>query len=449
MLMISEIPLVLILLGALFLGFLLGYLVHKLSIVARYVSKAEIENSYLPITQYKLVIEQLNDSKFNETALQNQVIELTTSLATLRAQNVEWDKRMLEQTQEIQSLQAKAKLEFEQISQSILEEKSRKFTNQNEENLNRLINPLKDHIAKFEENMQKRFLEESLDRNTLKGEISSLKQLNQQISQDAINLTSALKGNSKFQGDWGEAQLETLLQQAGLEKNLHYLIQETKTNETGKKQRPDFIILLPDKKHLIIDAKVSLTAFERYHRVEETKEKEKALQEHLFSLRKHIRDLGDKKYQQLETLKTPDYVLLFVPIEPAFSLALQADATLFQEALERNIVLVTTSTLLATLRTVSFLWNQDKQSKNVAEIARQSGLLVDKFVSFLEDIKDISEKLTKAQESVHSAMNKLSHSPRKGETLVGRVQNISQLGARHSKSIPPEWIEDDPILPLE
>jgi DNA recombination protein RmuC len=356
---------------------------------------------------------------------------------------------MLEQTQEIQSLQAKAKLEFEQISQSILEEKSRKFTNQNEENLNRLINPLKDHIAKFEENMQKRFLEESLDRNTLKGEISSLKQLNQQISQDAINLTSALKGNSKFQGDWGEAQLETLLQQAGLEKNLHYLIQETKTNETGKKQRPDFIILLPDKKHLIIDAKVSLTAFERYHRVEETKEKEKALQEHLFSLRKHIRDLGDKKYQQLETLKTPDYVLLFVPIEPAFSLALQADATLFQEALERNIVLVTTSTLLATLRTVSFLWNQDKQSKNVAEIARQSGLLVDKFVSFLEDIKDIAEKLTKAQESVQSAMNKLSQSPRKGETLVGRVQNISQLGARHSKSIPPEWIEDDPILPLE
>jgi DNA recombination protein RmuC len=424
-------------------------LVHKLSIVARYVSKAEIENSYLPKTQYNLVIEQLNDSKFNETALQNQVIELTTSLATLRAQNVEWDKRMLEQTQEIQSLQAKAKLEFEQISQSILEEKSRKFTNQNEENLNRLINPLKDHIAKFEENMQKRFLEESLDRNTLKGEISSLKQLNQQISQDAINLTSALKGNSKFQGDWGEAQLETLLQQAGLEKNLHYLIQETKTNETGKKQRPDFIILLPDKKHLIIDAKVSLTAFERYHRVEETKEKEKALQEHLFSLRKHIRDLGDKKYQQLETLKTPDYVLLFVPIEPAFSLALQADATLFQEALERNIVLVTTSTLLATLRTVSFIWNQDKQSKNVAEIARQSGLLVDKFVSFLEDIKDIAEKLTKAQESVQSAMNKLSQSPRKGETLVGRVQNISQLGARHSKSIPPEWIEDDPILPLE
>jgi DNA recombination protein RmuC len=408
-----------------------------------------LEKSYLPKSQYSQLVDQLNDSKFNETTLQNKVLELTASLASLKAQNIEWDKRLMEQSQEIKVLQEKAKLEFEQISQAIMEEKSRKFTNQNEENLNRLINPLKDHIAKFEENMQKRFLEESLDRNTLKGEISSLKQLNQQISQDAINLTSALKGNSKFQGDWGEAQLETLLQQAGLEKNLHYLIQESKTNEAGKKQRPDFIILLPNKKHLIIDAKVSLTAFERYHRVEETKEKEKALQEHLFSLRKHIRDLGEKKYQQISSLESPDYVLLFVPIEPAFSLALQSDATLFQEALERNIVLVTTSTLLATLRTVSFLWNQDKQSKNVAEIARQSGLLVDKFVSFLEDLKDVADKLMKAQESVHAAMNKLSQSPRKAETLVGRVKYISQLGASHSKSIPTEWIDDESILPLE
>lgn len=445
----NEIPLVILLVGAILLGFFLGFLVHKLNVLAQYVSKVELEKSYLPKSQYSQLVDQLNDSKFNETTLQNKVLELTASLASLKAQNIEWDKRLMEQSQEIKVLQEKAKLEFEQISQAIMEEKSRKFTNQNEENLNRLINPLKDHIAKFEENMQKRFLEESLDRNTLKGEISSLKQLNQQISQDAINLTSALKGNSKFQGDWGEAQLETLLQQAGLEKNLHYLIQESKTNEAGKKQRPDFIILLPNKKHLIIDAKFSLTAFERYHRVEETKEKEKALQEHLFSLRKHIRDLGEKKYQQISSLESPDYVLLFVPIEPAFSLALQSDATLFQEALERNIVLVTTSTLLATLRTVSFLWNQDKQSKNVAEIARQSGLLVDKFVSFLEDLKDVADKLMKAQESVHAAMNKLSQSPRKAETLVGRVKYISQLGASHSKSIPTEWIDDESILPLE
>lgn len=445
----NEIPLVILLVGAILLGFFLGFLVHKLNVLAQYVSKVELEKSYLPKSQYSQLVDQLNDSKFNETTLQNKVLELTASLASLKAQNIEWDKRLMEQSQEIKVLQEKAKLEFEQISQAIMEEKSRKFTNQNEENLNRLINPLKDHIAKFEENMQKRFLEESLDRNTLKGEISSLKQLNQQISQDAINLTSALKGNSKFQGDWGEAQLETLLQQAGLEKNLHYLIQESKTNEAGKKQRPDFIILLPNKKHLIIDAKVSLTAFERYHRVEETKEKEKALQEHLFSLRKHIRDLGEKKYQQISSLESPDYVLLFVPIEPAFSLALQSDATLFQEALERNIVLVTTSTLLATLRTVSFLWNQDKQSKNVAEIARQSGLLVDKFVSFLEDLKDVADKLMKAQESVHAAMNKLSQSPRKAETLVGRVKYISQLGVSHSKSIPTEWIDDESILPLE
>lgn len=435
--------------GAVTVGFLLGFVVQKLNLTAHYLSKKEVENSYVPKGQYDAVIHQLNIAKSVETAQQCQILELTGTLSATKAQNIEWDKRLMEQTKEIQALQSKARLEFEQLSNAILEEKSKKFTHQNEENLTRLINPLKEHIAKFEENMQKRFKEESLDRNTLKGEISSLKQLNQQISQDAINLTSALKGNSKFQGDWGEAQLETLLQQAGLEKNLHYLIQETKTNEAGKKQRPDFIILLPNKKHLIIDAKVSLTAFERYHRVEETKEKEKALQEHLFSLRKHIRDLGEKKYQQLASLESPDYVLLFIPIEPAFSLALQSDTTLFQEALERNIVLVTTSTLLATLRTVSFIWNQDKQSKNVAEIARQSGLLVDKFVAFLEDIKEVADKLTKAQESVHAAMNKLSQSPRKAETLVGRVKYISQLGASHTKSIPTEWIEDETILPLE
>jgi DNA recombination protein RmuC len=439
----------LLLFGAIIVGFLLGFVVQKLTVAAHYLSKKEVEKNYVPRVQYDAVVHQLNNAKSVETAQQYQILELTGTLSATKAQNIEWDKRLLEQTKEIQALQSKARLEFEQLSQAILEEKSKKFTHQNEENLTRLINPLKEHIAKFEENMQKRFQEETLDRNTLKVEINSLKQLNQQISQDAINLTSALKGNSKFQGDWGEAQLETLLQQAGLEKNIHYLIQETKTNETGKKQRPDFIILLPDNKHLIIDAKVSLTAFERYHRLDDVKEKEKALQEHLFSLRKHIRELGDKKYQQLETLKSPDYVLLFIPIEPAFSLALLSDANLFQEALERNIVLVTTSTLLATLRTVSFIWNQDKQSKNVAEIARQSGLLVDKFVLFLEDIKDISDKLTKAQESVHSAMNKLMLSPKKGDTLVGRVKTISHLGARHTKPIPTEWIDDETILSSE
>jgi DNA recombination protein RmuC len=435
--------------GTLLTGFFLGFLVHKLRVLTRYTSKSELEKSYLPKSQYSLLVEQLNLSKQSEATLQQQVIELTASLATLRAQNVEWDKRLLEQSLEIKALQEKAKFEFEQISQAIMEEKSRKFTHQNEENLHRLLLPLKEHIAHFEANMQKKFQEEWIDRNTLKLEINALKALNLQISQDALNLTSALKGNSKFQGDWGEAQLETLLQQAGLEKNLHYLVQETKTNETGKKQRPDFIILLPNKKHLIIDAKVSLTAFERYHRVEEPKEKEKALQEHLFSVRKHIRTLGEKNYQQLDTLESPDYVLLFVPVEPAFSLALQTDVNLFQEALERNIVLVTTSTLLATLRTVSFIWNQEKQSRNVVEIARQSGLLVDKFVAFLDDLKDIADKLTRAQESVHAAMNKLSQSPKRAETLLGRVKYISQLGAGHSKSIPKEWIEDDPILPLE
>lgn len=211
----------LLLFGAIIVGFLLGFVVQKLTVAAHFLSKKEVENNFVPKVQYESVVHQLNNAKSVETAQQYQILELTSTLSATKAQNIEWDKRLLEQSKEIQALQSKARLEFEQLSQAILEEKSKKFTHQNEENLTRLINPLKEHIAKFEENMQKRFQEESLDRNTLKVEINTLKQLNQQISQDAVNLTSALRGNSKFQGDWGEAQLETLLQQAGLEKNIH------------------------------------------------------------------------------------------------------------------------------------------------------------------------------------------------------------------------------------
>lgn len=200
----SEIPIGLLLSGALFLGFLIGFLYIKLSIASQYLQKAEVQHAFIPKAQYLLVTEQLNEARANEAQWQQQMIDLNATLAAVRAQNKEWDKRLTEQSVEIQALQEKAKLEFEQLSQAILEEKSKKFTHQNEENLTRLINPLKEHIAKFEENMQKRFQEETLDRNTLKGEINSLKQLNLQISQDAVNLTSALKGNSKFQGDWGK-----------------------------------------------------------------------------------------------------------------------------------------------------------------------------------------------------------------------------------------------------
>jgi len=432
-----------------FLGIVLGYLIRHLRGASRYFSKEDITAGFIPKAQHDYVLGHLQEATHRENVLQEKLRQQGEELAVERTRSLEWDKRMAEQAKEIMALQEKARIEFEKVSRALLEEKSQKFTHQNEENLHRLIAPLKEHISLFEENMQKRFLQETLDRSALKNEIGSLKTLNQQIAQDAVQLTNALKGNTKFQGDWGEAQLETLLQHAGLERKVHYLAQESLTGEAGNRQRPDFIVFLPDNKHLLIDAKVSLTAFERYHRVEDTRERDKALQEHLLSLRRHIRQLGERQYQQLENLESPDYVLLFVPVEPAFSLALQTDATLFQEALERNVVMVTTSTLLATLRTVSFIWKQEKQSRNVAEIARQSGLLIDKFVAFMEDIQDVADKLGKAQDSVQSAMNKLSQSPRKGDTLLGRARAISQLGARHSKPLPEVGHDEGIISPSE
>ena len=300
--------------------------------------------------------------------------------------------------------------------------------------------PLKERIKEFETNIERRYIDKTKDLISLKKEIEQLRDLNVQLSEDANNLATALKGDNKTQGDWGEFQLELLLEKAGLVKDIHFTTQLSFKDNNGQQKRPDFIIYLPNKKHLVIDSKVSLVAYEKYYNADRSKKRDKHIKAHLDSLRQHIKDLASKNYQHLYQINSPDYLLLFVPIEPAFNLAVQNDSRLFLDALDKNIVIVTTSTLLATMRTVSYIWKQEKQKKSVMEIARQSGLLYDKFCSFVEDLQNIGNKLNNAQDAYNNAMNKLVDSKKFGDTLVGRAEKIKELGARTNKSIPKDLL---------
>ena len=347
--------LLLFLLITLILGAALSWLFAKLYFQAKAVLKADLEKNYV-LREVHQALQVQSDLHRDDLLDKEEEIKLLTARLSSQEQiilNLE-DKFELQKS-EIENLQQRSKIEFENIANRLLEEKSQKFTAQNQQQLNDILNPLKEKIKSFEEGVEKRFLEETKDRVSLKKEIEQLYNLNQQLSQDANNLASALKGENKAQGDWGEVQLELLLQRAGLVKDIHYQVQASFKDENGFMKRPDFIINLPEDKHLIVDSKVSLVAYEQYFNSSDNTEKTKHLKSHLQSLRNHIKDLSSKNYQGLYQINAPDYLLLFVPIEPAFTVATQEDAKLFLEALDQNIVLVTTSTLLATMRTVSYI----------------------------------------------------------------------------------------------
>jgi DNA recombination protein RmuC len=372
--------------------------------------------------------------------------ELRDALAQLAAREQQifhLENTLRHQKGEVEQLQAKFKTEFENIANRLLEEKSQRFSAQNAQQLQSVLFPLKEKIKEFEESVERKFLEETREKTSLKKELEQLHQLNRQLSLDAHNLATALKGQSKVQGDWGEMQLETLLEKSGLQKGVHFLTQATFRDDDGAAKRPDFIISLPDNKHLIVDAKVSLTAFERYFNANDPAERDQHLKAHIGSLRNHIDNLSRTNYQMLYQINTPDYLLLFVPLESALNTASQADPKLFTDALERNIVLVTTSSLLATMRTVAHLWKQEKQARSVLEIARQSGLLYDKFVAFVEDLRTIGARLDNARSAYDDAMNKLSSAARPGDTLIGKAEKIRELGARTTKSLPQDLIPDE------
>ncbi len=335
------------------------------------------------------------------------------------------------QQQETEKLQKKFTTEFENLANKILEEKTTKFTIQNKENIATILNPLKEKIDGFEKKVEDTHKESISHHASLKQQILGLKDLNEQMSKEAVNLTKALKGDSKIQGDWGETQLEILLEKANLTKEIHYTTQGGYRDHDGKLKKPDFIINLPDDRHLIIDSKVSLTAYESYANAENTVEKEAHLKKHMESMRKHFKDLSSKKYASLYEINSPDYVLMFVPIEPALMVALNKTNDLYLEALDKNIVLVSTSTLLATLSTIASMWRQENQKKNVLAIAEQAGRLYDQFVNLTEDLIKVGNQLKTVQGSYDSSMKKLTG---KGN-LVTKVEKIKKLGAKANKSI--------------
>jgi DNA recombination protein RmuC len=347
---------------------------------------------------------------------------------------------------EKEELQKRLVTEFENIASKILEEKSQKFTEQNKSNLDIILNPLKEKIKTFEEKVDKAYKEESAERITLKAEIKNLVELNKQVSEEANNLAKALKGDNKMQGNWGEVILEKILERSGLAKDLEYITQFQTSNESGKTIKPDVVVLLPDNKHIVIDSKVSLTAYESFVNADDESFREKYSKEHISSVKNHIKLLSEKNYQASSEFNTPDFVLMFIPIESSFSMAIQSDAELFNFAWERKIVMVSPSTLLATLRTISSLWKQEKQTKNALEIAKQGGALYDKFVGFVEDLEKIGKSIDTTQAAYSSAMNKLQSG---SGNLIKRVQDIEKLGAKTTKSLSEKYLEKNDNQPLK
>lgn len=360
----------------------------------------------------------------------NQLIGLKSQLA---AQNESLQQLLDSQKEEIVKIQEEAKLQFENLANKILEEKTLKFTEQNQQNLKNILNPLQEKITDFEKKVENTH-KESIDYHAaLRQQILGLKEMNLQMSKETLNLTKALKGDSKIQGNWGELVLERVLEKSGLEKGREYEIQKSFTTEEGNRVQPDVIINLPDGKKMIVDSKVSLTAYEKYINEEDDEQKNSFLKEHVNSLKRHVEQLGSKNYQHLYQMESPDFVLLFIPIEPAFAIALNEDTQLYNKAFERNIVIVTPSTLLATLRTIDSMWTNQKQQENAYEIAKQAGALYDKFDGFVTDLVKIGKKMDEAKTEYEGAMNKLVDG--KGN-LITSVQKLKIMGAKAKKSLP-------------
>lgn len=433
---------ILYLLIGLIIGFLLAFffLKSKKTISLEEVNKLNEEINSLRIESGKLTerIKLLEDDKQSlKSELENERSKsekLNAENSSLKSDYVNLQQRFNEQKAEIEELQQRFVKEFENLANKIFEEKSAKFTEQNKEKLSEILNPLREKISEFEKKVEETNKESIRGHSSLKEQLEMLRQMNQQITQEAKNLTEALKGQSKTQGNWGEFILESILEKSGLVKGREYAVQESLTTESGKRYQPDVIINLPENKSIVIDSKVSLIAYERYISAEDETEKAKALRDHVLSIRSHLKSLSSKNYQSLYNLNSLDFVLMFMPIEPAFALAVQNDANLFNDAFEMNIVIVSPSTLLATLRTIASIWRQENQNRNAMEIARQAGALYDKFVNFYNDLLDVGKKLDAAKDSYEEAMKKV-HDGR--GNLIAGVEKMKQLGAKASKSIPP------------
>ncbi|MBC5773582.1 DNA recombination protein RmuC [Pontibacter sp. KCTC 32443] len=419
--------------AAFLVGLIVAYLAlkGKISALQQSINQAAVAQGVLE-GQAKLKAEESEQLKAQLRETQTEILDLTNALTKAETDYDYLNKRLQEQTAELEQLREKFLQQFTSISNQVLMNNAEHFKKVSAENLEQILSPLKDRIKEFEAKVDATYEKSLKDSVSLKEQITQLASLNQQMSQDALNLTKALKGESKTQGNWGEYLLESLLEKSGLRKGLHYEREEVRQNDESKVYRPDVIIRLPDSKHLIIDSKLSLVAYEAYCSCEDDTQLETYLRSHINSIRTHYRDLSSKNYHRLSGINSPDFVMMYIPIEPAFNLALQNDHDLFTDAFEKNIVLVTTSTLLATLRTVAGVWRQEDQKRNVIRIAEESGKLYDKFVGFVDDLKTIGKHIEQSQSAYGLAMNKLTEG--KGN-LIRKVEQLKELGAKTSKTI--------------
>ncbi|MDC6365039.1 MULTISPECIES: DNA recombination protein RmuC [Flavobacteriaceae] len=416
------------------LGLLIGIYIQKLKTKSNESVWGEREH------QLNASIKSLNDKLLEadqeKKDLQSEKEHQSNQLVRYQADLENLQRINTEQKQEVEKLQEKFAKDFENLANKILEDKSEKFTKRNKENIENILTPLNKKIKEFEEKVEKSQKENISIHSALKEQLLNLQNQNLKITQEAENLTKALKGDSKTQGNWGELVLERVLEKSGLEKDREYSVQQSFTREDGSRVMPDVIIHLPNGKKMIVDSKVSLTDYERYTNADED-DKPKFLKDHINSLRKHVEQLSAKKYEDLYEIESPDFVLMFVPIEPAFAIAINEDNLIYNKAFEQNIVIVTPSTLLATLRTIDTMWNNEKQQKNAIEIARQAGALYDKFEGFVTDLTKVGKKMDEAKSEYRGAMNKLVEG--RGN-IITSIEKLKKMGAKAKKSIP------EPIL---
>ena len=402
---------------------------------ARLKGKTETSKLEERLENAQLQSEKLNERfetalrEKEEIRLEKEQINMLLTRRNSEFENLE--NRNREQKAEVEKLQEKFTKEFENLANKILDEKSTKFSKQNKESLEIILNPLQEKIKNFEKRVEDTH-KEIIDRHAmLRQQIIGLKELNEQMSKEATNLTKALKGDSKIQGNWGELVLERVLEKSGLEKDREYFVQNSFTTDEGRRVLPDVVLHLPDNKKMIIDSKVSLVAYERFVNEEDEDQRARFLKEHVSSLKKHIEQLSGKNYHTLYEIESPDFVLLFVPIEPAFAVAINQDNNIYNWAFEKNIVIVTPSTLLATLRTVDSMWTNEKQQQNAIEIATQAGRLYDQFVNLTEDLIKVGNQLNTVKGSYDSTMVKLTG---KGN-LISKVERLKKLGSKASKQV--------------
>lgn len=412
------------------IGAYLGMLFIKLKSKSEQSTLEERQNQMsLTIEGLKQNLSKLEtdreDIRREKEFLNTELTRKNTEYENLQQQNLKRDEELEERQEQLRK-------DFELLATKILDEKSEKFTLQNKENIKNILNPLQEKIQIFEKKVDDTQKESISMHSALKEQLLGLKDLNQQMTKEATNLTKALKGDSKMQGNWGELVLERVLEKSGLEKDREYYVQQSFNLPDGSRVLPDVVLHLPDRKKMIIDSKVSLTDYERYVNAEDN-ERQIYLKAHINSIRKHVDQLSEKNYQDLYDIESPDFVLLFIPIEPAFAVAINEDNSLYNKAFEQNIVIVTPSTLLATLRTIDTMWNNEKQQRNAIEIARQAGALYDKFEGLVKDLTGVGKKIDDAKKDYSSAMNKLVEG--KGN-LITSVEKIKKLGAKAKKSLP-------------